>query len=52
MGPIISSIIVLVVTVMLLALVHKRNRLQHYRELREYYDEQLGSVKAVSGVEI
>ncbi|KAK0446117.1 hypothetical protein EV421DRAFT_1734174 [Armillaria borealis] len=42
---------ILVVTVMLLALVHKRNRLQHYRELREYYDEQLGSVKAVSGVE-
>ncbi|KAK0500110.1 hypothetical protein EDD18DRAFT_1307630 [Armillaria luteobubalina] len=39
---------ILVVTVMLLALVHKRNRLQHYRELREYYDEQLGSVKVVS----
>ncbi|KAK0469437.1 uncharacterized protein EV420DRAFT_1257048 [Desarmillaria tabescens] len=38
---------VLVVTVMLLALVHKRNRLQHYRALREYYDEQLGLRRAI-----
>ncbi|KAK0485044.1 hypothetical protein IW261DRAFT_1560711 [Armillaria novae-zelandiae] len=38
---------ILVVTVMLLALVHKRNRLQHYRELREYYDEQLGLRRAI-----
>ncbi len=31
----------MVATVIMLTLVHKRLRLQRYREIREYYEEQM-----------
>ena len=29
------------ITVVMLVMIHKRIRLKHYRQLREYYEEQL-----------
>lgn len=34
----------MVATVVMLTLVHKRLRLQRYREIREYYEEQMKCV--------
>ncbi|KAL7280424.1 hypothetical protein ACG7TL_005352 [Trametes sanguinea] len=43
-----SIITAMAVTVVMLTLVHKRLRLQRYREIREYYEEQISLRKSLS----
>ncbi|KAL1941240.1 hypothetical protein VTO73DRAFT_7452 [Trametes versicolor] len=45
-----SVVIAMVVTVVMLTLVHKRLRLQRYREIREYYEEQMNLRKSLAAL--
>ncbi|KAI0675798.1 hypothetical protein C8Q78DRAFT_1006622 [Trametes maxima] len=45
-----SVIIAMVSIVVMLTLVHKRLRLQRYRELREYYEEQMNLRKSLAAL--
>ncbi|KAI0629332.1 hypothetical protein C8Q77DRAFT_1143400 [Trametes polyzona] len=45
-----SVITAMVVTVVMLTFVHKRLRLQRYREIREYYEEQMSLRKSLAAL--
>ncbi|KAH9893411.1 hypothetical protein C8Q73DRAFT_696866 [Cubamyces lactineus] len=45
-----SIVIAMVATVTMLTLVHKRLRLQRYREIREYYEEQMSLRKSLAAL--
>ncbi|KAI0642233.1 hypothetical protein C8Q79DRAFT_917558 [Trametes meyenii] len=45
-----SVVIAMMATVVMLTLVHKRLRLQRYREIREYYEEQMNLRKSLAAL--
>lgn len=46
-APFLTYLPAMVVTVVMLVMIHKRIRLKHYSELREYYEEQLRYVSTL-----